>query len=362
MVPFGNAVTSRATLSGGGAVSFHHSRTREQEDSMTCLGWLKSLCIAGAFAALALGTTAARAAEPKISEWFFNAPGTGSSEDDGYFEIGGAGSAYTANFDYYVVCLENESANAGKVDYVVKLNGNYSFNASGFLWLVQDDNSNQYNGVAEDGEWNSIGTGDAGEASGGTMILLKVASGATAPVVGDDWDTDDDGDIEDGGVFATRGWTRANNILDSIGVSGESDDFFGGGGGVDAYHVLYGTVNFGVASFGTGAQQIRTPAGASNFNVNDATIYNGSGSNANAFGEIEYVGRYDSGAANTDWFAANLTTDSASGYDSSDRNYGISGNHSGTNLPECVRSNGSAVAPFAYGTDITITLDANNVP
>jgi hypothetical protein len=195
-------------------------------------------------------------------------------------------------------------------------------------------------------------------------LILKVANAdANAPAFNQDWDSDNDGLIDDTGdtgyFKGTANWSFATNVIDAVGASAESDDLTSGQSGFDTTHCLYGKVCFAAGEF-NGDTTISTGYSAVNINTNDSSTYNGSGSNANAFGEIECVHRKTSGTANSDWVATNLTDNAASGYSSSTRNYGVSGNHGGTNLPESVQANGSAVSPYSYGADITINLYSTN--
>jgi hypothetical protein len=294
-----------------------------------------------------------------LNEIYLDSPG--GSDDDEYFEVHGTASDSLSNV--WFIHLENErgamSAVPGKVDFVYNLSS-YSL-SSGYAWFapsIEDYNYGAGSNPAPTGNF----TADTIENGGGTFLLINTGGVGTAPAVGHTWDTNDDG------VFDTN-WNSSWSVLDSIGVFATADDITGTNDGR-----LYADINFAAGvTTGISAQGITyATTGAGSISAalinTDRSDLDGSGSGmserANGFAEIEYVARYGDttgmGVANVDdWIAANLTDNAASGYTTSQNNYGISGDHSGLDDPEVVRGD-DLIAPHAYGHDATTSLGAAN--
>lgn len=290
-----------------------------------------------------------------LNEVYIDSPGGG--DDDEYFEIRGASTDSLT--DVFFIQLENEQTSGndpGIVDFVYDLTGESFSGALDYLWFSEAGEDYPSSFGAPDGTYS----GNTMENSGGTFLLVSTGGVGTDPTAGHVWDSNDDG------VFDTN-WNSSWTVLDAIGVFTEADDISGSGN--DGR--LYANINFAPGVF----TAIRTEgldhaenggAAIATANVDTSrAALNGTGSNANAFTEIEYVGRNGDSTgiavANVDdWNAANLTNDPASGYTSGSNNYGISGNHDDGDMPEVVKGD-NVVAPFAYGTDVTVTLGSANI-
>jgi hypothetical protein len=281
-----------------------------------------------------------------INEVFFNPPG--SSDNDEYFEIRGPGTSVIPS-TYWFVALENEdgpNSDPADVDFAVQLgNGTRALNGSstsvpGYAWYGTSSEGYPGSPIANFGTQRM-------ENSGATFVLLNVGTTGDTPVVGDNWDGNKDGTFD-------GDWNSGWSIIDSIGVIGETSELDNGR--------LYSSIVFAPGALSGAA----VPSGATVINTARSELDgddNGANpDNANAFLEIEYLGRYGDTTSSTDpdaWVAANLTDNSASGYTSGARNYGVSGNHAGTNLPESVLGD-NIISPYAYGRDLTTSLAAVN--
>lgn len=145
-----------------------------------------------------------------------------NSTTEQYIELRGTANNNLPNNTYFVV-LEAFANNAGRTKYVFDLNG-LSFGSNGFLLLLQD--SNPFSGHIDAGStiatptsgvgWGDLGSGASDFISLGTQSLLLIQS-ATAPVLGNDYDANNDGFL-DGDA---SGWT----ILDGFGFSSGFTEF-----------------------------------------------------------------------------------------------------------------------------------------
>ncbi len=215
----------------------------------------------------------------RISEVLLNVPGTDTGFE--YVEIRGTPN-FTIPNDVYFVTLEgdNGSGGAGVSDNVLSLGG-LQIGSNGYLLLLQ--NGNPWSAVAKAGtttasatgsNWNNATLGWSGsDFENGTNSFLLIQA-ATAPTLATDYDTNNDGVLDNGG----QNWT----VLDSVGkFDGDTSD------------IAYGLVNFRDGSSGGSS------ATGSIVNV--------------TFGEVEYLARIgiSTGFTSTDWLAAN--TDNGSG-------------------------------------------------
>lgn len=303
-----------------------------------------------------------------LNEIYLDSPG--SSDDDEYFEIRGtSGDSLT---DVWFIQLENErgamGSTPGVVDLAVNLS-NYSFASSNYLWLASGGGEDYpvgttvgYNNKDKSGTYS--GTIENG---GGTFLLIDTNGFGTNPSAGHTWDTNDNG------VFDTN-WNSNWTVIDSIGTFATSDDITGSNDGR-----LYADINYsagttaGITTEGIVKATTGTASGTPvNLNTDNAN-FNGSGpigptERANAFEEIEYLGRFGDATSKTDataWIAANLTDNAASGWDGTENDYGVSGDHSGLDDPEVISGVSVApnyYAPHGYGHNVTTTLgNANSV-
>lgn len=328
-------------------------------------------------ATMVLGAARLASAGPLISEIYFNPPGgndvTGALE---YIEL--RGDANLSLDNYYFITLENEndefnSGTPGEIENIFNLAG-MSFGSNGYLvlgmkgslypglngaydvaapanpaqptpaeslktlgngahaYVNRDTGSGYGNGTTS--SIGHVGQNNDLEGSGFTAMLIYVDSklGGVAPVLNDDLDAGNDGlDL----LTGQTGWT----ILDSIGVMGETSE--------TDYGRLYAGVGFGPGI--TKAAPGGVEPGSTYINTAPAVL------------ELEYVARVGTGIAASNWMAANLTNDGASGYTNGARNYAISGDHGNQSNPEVYVGSTLGASPFAYGTDITVTLGADNV-
>lgn len=315
-------------------------------------------------------------AQPRISEVFFNPPGSNDVTTIGleYVEIYG-----TANFaldNYYFIALENEndavnSGNPGVIENIFNFTGmttgsngyavvamkaspypqlNVPFDilapanaaqptpaeslktlASGGHAYVNRDSGNGYG----NGTTSSIGhSGQSAEleGSGATYMLIYVDSmnGGVAPVLNNDLDFGNDG-LD----ALPTGWS----ILDTIGV--------GGDGSGEEYARFYSDVVFATGDIAGPPGGIES--GADYINT------------LPTLGEIEYVGRVGPNDQAANWLVTNLTDNAASSYTTALRNYAVSGTHASKTNPEVWVGHTSQPVDFPYGTDITVTLGGPNV-
>lgn len=318
----------------------------------------------------------ALAADPRISEVYFNPPGNPDVAATGleYIELYAGLNQSLDN--YYFIALENEndefnSQNPGQIENIFDLHG-MTTGSNGYAVLAMKNspypqlssvafsvatpvipaqptpqeslkvlasgghayvNRDSGNGFGN-GTTSSIGhSGQAAEleGSGATYLLIHVdpMAGGVAPVLNDDLDIDNDG--FDG---LPTGWT----ITDSIGVLGEAGE---------GYARFYSDVVFAPGA-------IAGPPGG----VEPGADYINTTPTLN---EIEYVGRVTPNDVASSWVVSNLTNDVATGYTAAQRNYAVSGNHALQNNPEVWVGNTSQPASFPYGTDITVTLGGPNV-
>lgn len=285
-----------------------------------------------------------------INEVFLDPPSSLDSTRE-YIELRGTPGASLA--DHFLIVLENEvsaTANPGAIEAIFDLGSLATpfLGANGFLTLRQAGNpyidldplATNLANTAVGATWgsgpqSSVGFTDENndgilENSGGTFMLIKNNGGtATVPTIAGidliDLDADDDNELDDN--LFLQNWT----ILDSIGINGESSDIGG---------YLYASINF---SPGTPDVGPHVSQGATFVDVGF---------------EIEYFGRWGNSTGSTaaDWHVANLTNDSAAGYDGP-ADYRQSGDPHGIDaLDQYVESNQGV----PYGTNITGTLGGEN--
>lgn len=324
---------------------------------------------------VAAGAVTAQAG-PLITEIFFNPPGGNDASAVGLEYIELCGPRGMALDNHYLVFIENEndefnSQNPGDIDGVFNLSG-MSFGSNGYLVLgmkatpypslaipfdvaapvnpaaptiaeslktlpngahayINRDTGNGYG----NGATSSIGYAGAGadiEGGGFTAMLISFdpTSGGTVPTPGNDLDAANDG-LD---ASAIAGWS----ILDSIGVFGET--------GEPDYGRLYSPNGFGPGNF------VGAPGGIEAGGTYVDTL--------NGLAEIEYIGRVDTGNDIDSWMVTNLTNNAGTGYTDALRNYAVSGDHTTMSAPEVYVGTTYGAAPFAYGTDITVTFGADN--
>ena len=145
---------------------------------------------------------------PFINEILFNPPGTDGPNE--YVEIRGvANSTIAANT--YLVGIEGDSSGPGDVQLIFNLSG-LTFGSNGYLIIRQMGNTYVVDGAATSITATGTGfTGAAGFQADGTATDIENASAsflliqaATAPLLTDDIDADNDG-VADGAVYGA--WT-----------------------------------------------------------------------------------------------------------------------------------------------------------
>jgi Domain of unknown function (DUF4347)/Bacterial pre-peptidase C-terminal domain len=163
-----------------------------------------------------------------INEILFNSPGTDSPNE--YIELRGTPST-TLPSGTYLVAIDGDSGVAGMIDNIFNLSGQ-TFGSNGFLVLLQKGNTYSVNPSASvltntgsgsgwgNGATSSINHRGADLENGSNSFLLIQT--ATAPNIGDDIDSNDDG-TPDGAVYS--GWT----VLDSVAIldGGITDTAYG---------------------------------------------------------------------------------------------------------------------------------------
>jgi hypothetical protein len=188
-----------------------------------------SLCLAG--------WSLAAPAQVYINEVLFNPPGTDSPNQ--YIELRGQPNYLLPNGTYFVTVNGSAANNPGTVCDLFDLSGK-ALGGNGLLILLQKTNSYAVNSNATvlantngpgwgSGSSSSVGhTGPNGQTDlphpSLTFFLIQTF---TAPALGDDIDTNDDG-VPDGPVWA--GW----RVMDSVGVLNNHG----------AGDVAYGAINF----------------------------------------------------------------------------------------------------------------------
>ena len=283
-----------------------------------------------------------------ISELYFNPPGKpDATKALEYVELFGA--ANTSWAGKYFVLLENEGANASKVEGIINLGGITSGDNGYLLFLMYNNPWQDADDVEIDEDALVFVGGSSGGFEGGDIssswqgsdfdlensgftAMIVDTHGDSAPVIGNQLDTDLDGDLD---LASNPNWD-AWEILDSVGVVGETDDLPGA-------H-LYGTVNFGPGNLSGGGTSTGTYR-----NVQAIT---------STFDEIEYVARHsnDTGYTGDDWYAGNLT-DGDGDFDEDLLNYSIGGDGSHVEYVNIGGTTGS----YAYGDDVTVTLGTTNI-
>ena len=251
------------------------------------------LSTAGLLSALWSGSSAL-AATPFISELYVDPPSGDGDRLQEFLEISGASGQTVGNL--FLLQLENENnsfgtGNQGRVDLGFDLSGQMlgsngrlviaSANSNPAATLrpahVFDPASTLLQGTVDFGGYLGIPglltdqpDNDAvrTENSGGTYLLIDVGSGP-APVIGQDFDTDDDGVLD---------LPASYTVLDAVGVAAESSELDFGG--------LYGFTNFSSGPLQAGVDV-----------APGSTVIN-------AGFEVEYLARE---ANSGEWFVANLT-------------------------------------------------------
>jgi hypothetical protein len=258
-----------------------------------------------------------------ISEFFIDSPERRDQNE--YLEIAGpphmklTEAAASGEFTYYLLMLENQRSDAGKVDKVIPLAG-AEINPRGYAWFYGAggeeypyDGGYAYEGMSEN--------------SGCTLLLAAVPFGQSAPDVAHNYHAA-------GGVAILGGdWNPAWIVLDGVGVMCRKKDVAEGG-------ALYASVNFAAGDFA----QIATPSDAVNVKT-DAYKPGERG----AFDKIDYVGRNQEGI----WFAANLINEGP-GWDAEFRNYLVAADAENDGEPECVDQYGTV--PYKVFHEITVTF------
>lgn len=248
---------------------------------------------AGLLSALLSGSSAL-AATPFISELYVDPPGGDGDRLQEFLEISGASGQAIGSL--FLLQIENENndfgtGNQGRVDLGFDLSGQ-TLGANGRLVIASANGNPAANGrpahVFDPASTLLQGTVDFGgyfgvpglltdqptndavrtENSGGTYLLIDIGAGP-APVIGQDFDTNDDGVLDLPASYA---------VLDAVGVAAESSELDFGG--------LYGFTNFSSGPLQPGVDV------APGSTVIDAGF------------EVEYLSRE---ANSGEWFVANLT-------------------------------------------------------
>lgn len=340
---------------------------------------LPLLSAAAAVTALASIALASHPDPLRISEIFFDSPG--SDVPNEYVEIRG-----TPGFDltnHYLVILEAEGQAgsdgfSGNIDAIFDLSGR-SIGTNGFL-VFRHFNA-QHTGIGPgtadyrntavsagfgSNTLSTIGfssTNNNGQIeNGGFAAFLVRATGSTRPELDFDLDVENDGQLDSGVNYALSGphnlfvnpgdasdrW----EILDSIGQFEPGEAVTGRG---------YAHVNFSTGPMNASLLN----AGA--INVNTGTIDETRDGNPNPGGgiEAEYVGRWGSsvGLDADDFVVANVTDNTATGFTPANRwstGYRVSGNHAGQSRGEFFRGFQDEAAP--YGAIFQNTMGRPNYP